>query len=126
MKGDHTTTLMDLKKMVESFAVERDWQQFHSPKNLAMAVAAESGELLELFIWCSCDESDILAQTARRNALGDELSDIVIYCMAMANRAGIDVADSVRAKMAKNAEKYPVSLSRGNSDKYTELQWNDA
>jgi NTP pyrophosphatase (non-canonical NTP hydrolase) len=120
--GDADVRLQDLKERVAAFARERDWEQFHSPKNLSMAVAAEAGELLENFLWASPEESRRAAgDPRRRTAIEHELADIVIYALQFANQTGIDVARAIAAKMALNAEKYPVEKARGRSEKYTEL-----
>ena len=122
MLTDATTTLADLKKRVLSFARARDWEQFHSPKNLSMALAAEAAELMEHFLWSESEESRARAgQPARRREIEAELADIVIYALEFANIAGIDLSAAIETKLAANAKKYPVSKARGRSDKYTEL-----
>lgn len=120
--GDATTTLAEIKARVLAFARERDWEQFHHPKNLSMALAAEAGELMEPFLWTSPAESaDVLKDPRKRKAIEDELADVVIYALEFANVAGIDVAAAIEAKMSANAAKYPVEKARGNAAKYTEL-----
>lgn len=119
---DPHVTLSKLKAKVQSFASERDWLQFHSPKNLSMALAAEAGELMELFLWKDSNESRAFARNpAKRSEICDELADIAIYTLEFANVAGIDLASAIEAKMRKNARKYPVEKARGRSDKYTDL-----
>jgi NTP pyrophosphatase (non-canonical NTP hydrolase) len=119
---DSATTLADLKTRVLAFVRERDWEQFHSPKNLSMALAAEAGELMEHFLWATPDASRaIAAEPAKRTKIADELADVVIYALEFANMTGLDVAAAIEAKMAANAKKYPVEKARGRSDKYTEL-----
>ena len=120
---DPTTTLADLKARVLAFARERDWEQFHAPKNLSMALAAEAGELMEHFLWATPEQSQAVARDpAKRCKIEDELADVVIYALEFANVAGMDVAAAIGRKMADNARKYPVEKSRGRSDKYTELK----
>ncbi len=120
--SDSSTTVNELKSLVLAFARERDWEQFHAPKNLSMALAAEAGELMEHFLWASPEESRAVANDpARRAKIGEELADVVIYALEFANATGLDVAASIEAKMAANAKKYPVDKSRGRSAKYTEL-----
>lgn len=120
--SDSTTTLADLKSRVLAFVRERDWEQFHSPKNLSMALAAETGELMEHFLWATPEESrTIAADQAKRSRIADELADVVIYSLEFANITGLDVAAAIEAKMAANARKYPIEKSRGRSEKYTEL-----
>lgn len=119
---DATTTLADLKHRVLAFARERDWEQFHSPKNLSMALAAEAAELMEHFLWAESAASPARAQEpARRREIEEEIADVVIYALEFANVTGIDLAAAINAKLAANAKKYPVEKARGRSDKYTEL-----
>lgn len=119
---DSATTLSDLKARVLAFVHERDWEQFHSPKNLSMALAAESGELMEHFLWATPEQSRaIAAEPTKRGKIADELADVVIYALEFANITGLDVAAAIEAKMAANAVKYPVEKARGRSDKYTDL-----
>jgi dCTP diphosphatase len=119
---DTTATFAEVKSRVLAFARERDWEQFHAPKNLAMALAAEAGELMEHFLWAETAASRaIAADPAKKKKIEEELADVVIYALEFANMSGIDVAAAIEAKMAANARKYPVEKSRGRSDKYTEL-----
>lgn len=120
--ADSTTTLADLKTRVLDFVQARDWEQFHSPKNLSMALAAESGELMEHFLWSTPEESKaVAADPAKRGKIADELADVVIYALEFANITGLDLAAAIETKMAANAQKYPIEKARGRSDKYTEL-----
>ena len=120
--ADAITTIADLKKRVLAFARERDWEQFHSPKNLSMALAAEAGELMEHFLWAdSASSQDRCRETARRLKIEEEIADVVIYSLEFANVTGIDLAAAIESKLAANAQKYPVEKARGRSEKYTEL-----
>lgn len=120
--SDSTSTVEDLKRRILAFVRERDWEQFHAPKNLSMALAAEAGELMEHFLWSSTEESKTLVQDpAKRAKIAEELADVVIYAIEFANVSGLDISASIEAKMAANAAKYPVEKARGRSDKYTEL-----
>lgn len=120
--SDSTTTVSALKQRVLAFARERDWEQFHAPKNLSMALAAEAGELMEHFLWAGPEDSRAVARDpAKRAKIAEELADVVIYALEFANATGIDVAASIEAKMASNALRYPVEKARGRSSKYTEL-----
>lgn len=111
---DQTTTVADLKRMVERFVRERDWEQFHTPKNLSMGMAVEAAELMELFQWHDAEGSVALMRRARaRREAGAEMADVLIYCLAFANRTGLDIADAVRAKLTRNRRKYPVRRYRG-------------
>ena len=119
---DASTTFAELKSRVLAFARERDWEQFHAPKNLSMALAAEAGELMEHFLWATPDASRTIASDpAKRMKIEEELADVVIYALEFANMTQIDVAAVIETKMAANAQKYPVEKARGRSDKYTEL-----
>lgn len=119
---DAATTLADLKTRILAFVRERDWEQFHSPKNLSMALAAETGELMEHFLWATNEQSAaIVRDPAKRAKIADELADVVIYALEFANMTNLDVAAAIEAKMAANAKKYPIEKARGRSDKYTEL-----
>ena len=120
--NDSSTTLAEIKTRVLAFACERDWEQFHAPKNLSMALAAEAGELMEHFLWATPEASRTIAQdAAKRRKIEEELADVVIYALEFANMTGIDVAAAIETKMAANAAKYPVEKAKGRSDKYTEL-----
>ena len=119
---DPTVNLEEIKSRVWKFAEERDWPQFHSPKNLSMALAAESGELMEHFLWCSPEESrTAFADPARARKIREELADIVIYAIQFANVTQTDLAAAIADKMARNAAKYPVEKAKGSSRKYDEL-----
>lgn len=119
---DSTATIDVLKTRVLAFVRERDWEQFHSPKNLSMALAAETGELMEHFLWATPEQSRaIAAEPAKRGKIADELADVVIYALEFANITGLDVSAAIEAKMAANAKKYPVEKARGRSEKYTDL-----
>jgi len=106
---DQVTTIATLRALVEKFVSVRNWAQFHSPKNLSMGIAVEAAELMDLFKWCSREESVQLMRRGRaRTAAADEIADIVIYCLAFANRTGIDISEAVKRKVSKNRRKYPV------------------
>ena len=119
---DDSTTFAELKSRVLAFARERDWEQFHAPKNLSMALAAEAGELMEHFLWSTSEASRMIARDpAKRQKIEEELADVVIYALEFANMTGINVAAVIETKMAANAKKYPVEKAKGRSEKYTEL-----
>jgi len=120
--SDRATTVAELRARVLAFVRERDWEQFHAPKNLSMALAAETGELMEHFLWMSPEQSRTVVQdAAKRHKIEEEIADVVIYALEFANMTGIDVAAAIERKLAVNAKKYPVEKARGRSDKYTEL-----
>lgn len=113
---DSQTTVEDLRQLLRDFVDERDWQQFHSPKNLAMALSIEAAELMEHFQWIDIDASRQVAKDPDKlAAVGEELADVLSYTLAMANSLGIDLSDTIRAKMIKNAIKYPADVYRGRS-----------
>ena len=112
--SDSQTTIAELRQLIGQFVAERDWHQFHSPKNLSMALAIEAAELMEHFQWIDVKASRELANDADKlSAVGAELADVFCYSLALADSLGIDVADAVRAKMVKNALKYPAEEYRG-------------
>ncbi len=114
--------LDELKREVLTFAQDRDWLQFHSPKNLSMAIASESAELMELFLWCESHDSRALPEDAEsKTRIEEELADIIIFALQMANVAEIDLDEAIRAKLRTNSEKYPVEKCRGRSVKFSEL-----
>ncbi len=115
-------TLADLVAAVCRLRDERDWAQFHTPKNLAAATAIEAAELQERFLWKTDAEVERdLADAAKRAGVADEIADVVMFAMLLADRLGIDLAEAVAAKLTANEQKYPVKLARGNARKYTEL-----
>lgn len=112
-----------LLTLLRKFRDDRDWSQFHNPKDLAAAIAIEAGELQELFLWKTKDEvAAELASPPRRQAVVDELADVLICTLLLADSLGIDIDRAVRDKTAVNAKKYPVSRARGTARKYTELR----
>ena len=119
---DENTTLETLKLRIFAFAKERDWQQFHSPKNLSMAIAAEAAELMEHFLWSDQEASrELLLDPEKGRKIREEVADILIYTLEFANIAAIDLEAAVKEKMAENARRYPVAKARGNALKYDEL-----
>ena len=122
MHADNETTISQLKERIRSFADARDWEQFHSPKNLGMALASEAGELMEHFLWVDLEASRrVCDDTAKRGLIADELAAVLIYALRFADVAGIDAAEAVFTKMARNEERYPVEKAKGSSRKYNEL-----
>ena len=120
--ADETTTVAEIKTRVLDFAQERDWEQFHAPKNLSMALAAEAGELMEHFLWATSEDSrKVMNDPKKREEIEEELSDVIIYALEFANMTGVDVAAAIERKMAANAVKYPVEKAKGRSVKYDEL-----
>jgi len=106
---DETTTLASLREQVRRFAADRRWEPYHSPKNLAMALACEAAEVVEQFIWLDPEESRrALADPAKREAVADELADVLNVLLNLSIHTGIDLSDALAAKMAKNVTKYPA------------------
>jgi NTP pyrophosphatase (non-canonical NTP hydrolase) len=112
--SDTTTNLAALKEAMRQFVAERDWDQFHSPKNLSMGLAVEAAELMEHFLWIDNEASrQVKDDTAQRGEVADEMADVACYLLALSNTLGIDLSDAVRNKLAKNAIKYPAEKYRG-------------
>mgnify|MGYP005760614657 CR=1 FL=1 len=113
-------TLETLAQQLHQFAKDRDWQQFHSPKNLAAALVVEAGELLEHFQWLTEEQSRTLTPE-KRDEVGAEVADVLLYLIQLSTALGIDPVAAAQAKLKLNAQKYPVERSRGTSRKYDEL-----
>ncbi len=112
---------MDTKRLqakLEAFAVERDWNQFHSPKNLATALSVEVAELLEHFQWLTSSQSEALEKKTRAE-VAEELADVQIYLLRLADKLDIDLERAIEEKIKKNSEKYPAEKVRGSAAKYT-------
>ena len=111
-----------LAQALETFAADRDWAQFHSPKNLVMALTGEVGEVNELFQWLTEQQSVAIAgDPARKQRVAEELADVLFYLVRLASVMDIDLNDAAVKKLALNAEKYPADKSRGSHKKYSEL-----
>jgi NTP pyrophosphatase (non-canonical NTP hydrolase) len=114
MPSDDATTVAALRDLVRRFVEARDWRQFHTPKNISMALAVETAELMEHFQWLDGPASRAIGQQPEKlAAVAEELADVLCYALALANELGIDVATAMRAKMAKNEQKYPADEFRG-------------
>ena len=123
MSTDNETTLADLKHSISQFVDERDWLQFHDPKNLVMAMTSEVGELADHFRWVNNNESHDLA-TSPENAkdVADELADILMFAIEFASVCKIDIASAIAGKLEQNALRYPIEKSKGSSKKYNRFQ----
>ena len=110
----------NLRLVLREFVSERDWEQFHNPKNLAMALAIEAAELMEPFQWLSEEQSKVLSPKAKA-AVEDELADVFIYLVRLSDVLGVDLMKEALRKIERNREKYPVEKVRGRAVKYTEL-----
>jgi len=114
MADDRDTTVAQLGDEIAAFIREREWEQFHDPKNLSIAIATEAAELMEHFRWIKNEPSrDLVKDPQAREAIGEELADVLAFALSFANVAGIDITTTLRAKMQKNARKYPVEQYRG-------------
>lgn len=116
-------TLQDLQAAAIAFRDARDWAQFHQPKDLALGLTIEAGELAELFLWKTREEARaaIYGDPAFRERLADEMADVLVFLLYLAEDSGLDLGDAVRLKLEKNGAKYPVDRSKGSAAKYTEF-----
>lgn len=115
-----TASIQDLQERIRKFRDERDWLQFHNHKDMATALAIEAAELQELFLWKHGKEIEDVA-SSKRERLSEELADVAVYLLELADNLGIDLGEAVLAKLEKNAAKYPVHKAKGSNAKYTEL-----
>ena len=112
--NDTSTSIAELKSIVAEFVAEREWRQFHSPKNLSMAMSIEVSELMEHFQWISMEESRRLSKNDdKRSAIEEEVADVLCYLLAFANEMKIDLAQAMQSKMVKNRQKYPADTFKG-------------
>lgn len=122
VRSEPSDRLSALLAEIRAFVAEREWNQYHTPKNLAAAVAVEAGELLGHFRWLSPEESTaILDDPVKRRAIESEIADVLILALEMADVCGVDPVTAIRAKLAVNASRYPVERSKGRHAKYDEL-----
>jgi NTP pyrophosphatase (non-canonical NTP hydrolase) len=119
MNDSAINPLTDLRDLIREFAQERDWDQFHSPKNLAISVSIEAAELLEQFQWLPTGHPSELSEEKRIH-VQHEIADVLVYLIRLADKLDIDLAASVREKLRLNGEKYPADKVRGDARKYTE------
>src|SRR5215470_7438490 len=119
MSAPDATGLMQLRDALRQFAAERDWDQFHSPKNLAAALAVEAAELLERFQWLTEDQSRTLPP-AELAKVREEMADVLNYLVRLADKLDVNLLEAARAKIEINARKYPVETSRGSAKKYSD------
>lgn len=116
---DATATIESLRQMMRDFVAERQWQKYHTPRNLAASISIEAAELLEHFQWLTEQEAAEKSANdpAFRHAVGEELADVLMYCMSMANAMGVDVSATVAAKMERNRAKYPKEKFQGHYER---------
>jgi NTP pyrophosphatase (non-canonical NTP hydrolase) len=123
MVSDGETKIAELKEKVRKFNDDRHWAKYHNPKDIAISIAIEASELMELFQWVKDSQLDEVVNDPDKLArLEAELADIVIYCLGLANTLGIDISRAVLGKLAENEARYPVDEVKGNYRKYTEVQ----
>jgi dCTP diphosphatase len=116
--SDESTTVGQLREMIEAFVAERDWEKFHDPKNLAASIAIETAELMEHFQWLRSDELEAVRRDPQQMAeIREELADVTAFVLSFANAMDIDVSDALRDKISKNAHKYPAAEYRGRFKK---------
>ena len=113
-------TIEDLTAEIRAFCEARDWRQFHAPKEMAVAIAAEAGELLQHFVWQTPEQSEQRTRE-RRDEIADEIADVAILLFELADNLGLDLAGAIRAKLARNELRYPTDKARGSNKKYNEL-----
>jgi dCTP diphosphatase len=116
--------LKHLQQQLQDFADERDWDQFHSPKNLSMALSVEASELVECFQWLTEEQSQNLSPK-QYQAVVDEMADVQVYLLRLATKLDVNILEAVEQKMVKNAAKYPAELVKGSAKKYTEYQQDE-
>ena len=113
-------TIQELTREIRAFRDARDWRQFHGPKELAVAIAAEAGELLQHFVWQSSEQSERRVRE-RRDQIASEIADVSILLLELSDNLGLDLAATIRSKLAHNEQRYPVEKARGSNRKYNEL-----
>ncbi len=112
--SDQTTPVAALKEAMAQFVRERDWERFHSPKNLVMGLSVEAAELMEHFLWMDVDASkEVARDPAKLAEVADEMADVACYLLALSNVLGVDLSEAIRNKLVKNARKYPAEQYRG-------------
>jgi dCTP diphosphatase len=112
--------IKQLQQLIRKFRDERDWMQFHNPKNLACSISIEAAELLEHFQWKTPEESELLAKE-QKEKISHEMADVAVYLLELADNLDIDLVQAIQAKLALNAAKYPIVKAKGSALKYTEL-----
>lgn len=117
-QNDNNTTLQNLKTAVRNFVKDRAWEKYHTARNLAESISIEASELLELFQWSlDKDETEVTGNSAKLGKVEEELADVLIYCVGLANATGIDIAQAILHKLEKNEDKYPIGECRGTYSK---------
>ncbi|MDY5583987.1 MAG: nucleotide pyrophosphohydrolase [Candidatus Merdousia sp.] len=118
---DSDTTIIELKNKIRFFCEQRDWDQFHSPKELAIGISTEANELLQIFRFKTKEQMTVQLQDERiRSIISDELADVLFFVLRFAEKNKIDLSEALHRKMKSNEEKYPVEKAKGRNDKYNE------
>lgn len=118
---NNSDSLAQIESMIEQFAIAREWDKFHTPKNLILAAVAEMGELAELLQWKSDEEVfSYLTSKQGKQRMSEEIADVVIYLIRLCQKSEINLIEAINSKVQLNSTKYPIALSKGNSKKYTE------
>lgn len=122
MASDKTTNISELRDTVRSFIEHRDWSKYHNPKDVAISIAIEAAELIELFQWVKESELRTITEDPKKlSRLKEELADVMIYCLSLANVLNIDISQAISKKITENENKYPAEQVKGNYKKYTEI-----
>jgi len=120
---DNKTTIQELKLRVKKYCEDRDWDKFHNPKDLSIALSTEASELLELFLWKSNEQIEkMLQKPEKKQEIKEEMADILYVLLRLAQMNEIDLSAEFEKKMVKNAEKYPIDIVKGKNNKYTEYK----
>ena len=114
--------IKSIQKQLSDFADERDWDQFHNPKNLSMALSVEASELVEIFQWLTPEQAEAIMSTDEGEHVKEEIADVMIYLIRLADKLNVDLEDAVDDKIVKNGEKYPIDTSKGSTTKRTTLK----
>ena len=113
--NDRNTTIKDLRTRIKAFLEKRDWEKYHAPRNVSESICIEAAELLQIFQWSGSDDLTWSSSPERIERITEELADVIIYCLSMANTLNIDVANAVLAKLEANERKYPVDIWKGKA-----------
>ena len=120
---DENVTIAQLKKEIKKFSEERNWSKYHKPKDLAISISIEAGELLEIFQWLTDEENEQASMDPKKmNRIKSELADVFAYALNLSNRLGIDVSKAVLNKIKENEQKYPIDKIKGDYKKYSEIE----
>lgn len=114
--ADKNTNIQELKDKVSTFVKQRNWEEFHNPKNLSMSISIEASELMEIFQWLNIEESWDIMNSSEAEHVKEELADVMIYCISLANQLNIDISTAIKDKIRKNSIKYPIPDSKTSQE----------